>query len=157
MCGVVVDKIQEMNAYAVVLCDNKVLLMKRNNDMWEFPGGGVDFGEHPYTSAIRECKEETDLDVSNGKFLTITSAVYEKNHSQKHSVYAVYVFDLKCSDNGDGNTISNDKMNSVKMNFEHKEYKWVDTSSESLKNYKLALNVKPVIKELLHYLSERKK
>jgi len=44
----------------------------------------------------------------------------------------------------------------VKMNPEHNLYKWVRVSSEIEKEYKLALNAKPVIKELLHYLSVHK-
>jgi len=171
------NRIQEMNACAIVLCKNRVLLMERDNNLWEFPGGGVDFGEHPYTSAVRECEEETGLKVSQGKFLTITSAVYEKNGAQKHSVYAAYIFDLDCSNltisnnnndknnNGENNNINNTNthnnqntdLKNVKMNFEHKKYVWVDITDETLKNYKLALNAEPAFRELLHYLSGHKK
>ncbi|OGB73172.1 hypothetical protein A2Y26_03570 [candidate division CPR2 bacterium GWD2_39_7] len=47
--------------------EGKVLLIKRSNeplkDYWCLPGGYVNYGEEPTDAAIREAKEETDLDV----------------------------------------------------------------------------------------------
>jgi 8-oxo-dGTP pyrophosphatase MutT (NUDIX family) len=36
-------------------------MQKEDNGMWEFPGGGLDFGETPQECIIREMKEEAGL------------------------------------------------------------------------------------------------
>jgi 8-oxo-dGTP pyrophosphatase MutT (NUDIX family) len=93
------EKIQELNAYLVVECKDKVLMLKRFNGFWEFPGGGVDFGEEPRTTAIREYLEETGIkidesDVEDTPFC-VSSAVYEKDGKKKHSIYIVYLAKIK--------------------------------------------------------------
>ena len=51
----------------LVVQDGKFLLAERNkenyNGYWIIPGGGVKFGETIQEAAIREIKEETNLDV----------------------------------------------------------------------------------------------
>ncbi len=125
-------KVQELNAYLVLFNKDRLLIVKRGNDLWEFPGGGVDWGEDPQKAAIRETKEETGLDATNVRMVTITSATYEKGDDEKHSVYVVYK----------GETDSED----VKLSGEHKEYRWL-TLTEA-KFMKLALNAEGVL-ELL--------
>lgn len=58
-------------AVAVIFnSDNKVLLARRYNPerahshaKWNFPGGSIDYGEHPKDTAIRETKEEVGLTI----------------------------------------------------------------------------------------------
>ena len=48
--------------------DNQVLLGRRmynNQEMWSMPGGKVDKGESIMECAIREVKEECNLDITN--------------------------------------------------------------------------------------------
>jgi 8-oxo-dGTP diphosphatase len=51
----------------LVVHDGKYLLAERNkenyNGYWIIPGGGVQFGETIQEAALREIKEETNLDV----------------------------------------------------------------------------------------------
>lgn len=51
---------------AIVKKGNQVLLIQRHNPenpyshaKWAFPGGGIEFGEHPVDTVIRETLEET--------------------------------------------------------------------------------------------------
>ncbi len=43
--------------------DERVLLChRRDHDLWNLPGGGVEVGESPWDALIREIKEETGLE-----------------------------------------------------------------------------------------------
>lgn len=46
---------------AVLFADGDVLLL--DDGGWEFPGGRVDRGERPGEALLRECREETGLEV----------------------------------------------------------------------------------------------
>lgn len=46
----------------IVFNNNKILLVKREDSgLWELPGGKIEKGEDMFTAAIRELKEETNL------------------------------------------------------------------------------------------------
>jgi len=64
-------------AIAVVELDGQVLIGRRADDavlggLWEFPGGKIQADETPTEAAVRECREETGLDVD---FLSLDSVV----------------------------------------------------------------------------------
>lgn len=49
---------------ALIVDDAKRFLLFREKDgMWELPGGGLDFGEHPHACLKRELREEAGLEV----------------------------------------------------------------------------------------------
>jgi 8-oxo-dGTP diphosphatase len=122
-------KVQELNAYLVPVHGGKVLLLKRRKtEFWEFPGGKVEWGEEPSVSAKRELKEETGLECASPSFLGITSATYEKDGGQKHSVYLVYKGEVGGED--------------VSLGLEHEDFRWV--SLEELRFMKLGLNCEDV-------------
>lgn len=52
-------------ASAVVTDDEGRILLqrRRDNDLWALPGGGMDMADSLPGTAVRECKEETGLDV----------------------------------------------------------------------------------------------
>jgi len=131
------EKIQELNSGVVVFRDEKILILERQDGIWEFPGGSVDWGESPEEAAKREVKEETGLLVGNLEFLTVTSAVYEKedNFTSKHEKHSVYIVYRGESTKGE-----------VELSKEHKSSEWV--SVEKAKKMKLGLNVRPAIEIL---------
>ncbi len=61
------DQKPRLTSAVLVIQDGKYLLAERNkenyNGYWVIPGGGVKFGETIQEAAIREIKEETNLDV----------------------------------------------------------------------------------------------
>ncbi len=61
------DKKPRVTSAVLVVHDGKCLLAERNKEnykgYWVIPGGGVKFGETIQDAAIREIKEETNLDV----------------------------------------------------------------------------------------------
>jgi len=60
---------------AVIVKDNKVLMIKRNRDplkgYWVLPGGYIDYEEKPEEAVIRETKEETNLDIKPEKLVGV--------------------------------------------------------------------------------------
>ena len=69
----------------------KIVLIKRKNPPygWALPGGFVDYGESLEEAAIREAKEETDLDVKLNKQLHTYSD--PKRDPRHHSISTVYI------------------------------------------------------------------
>lgn len=54
--------------------EGKILMALRGKypeDVWVFPGGGVDFGETAAEAFVREAKEETGLDIGEPKFVVV--------------------------------------------------------------------------------------
>jgi 8-oxo-dGTP diphosphatase len=67
------EKRPRITSSVLIIKGEKFLLGKRNKenakDLWIIPGGGVKFGETIFDAAIREIKEETNLDVEIIKFI----------------------------------------------------------------------------------------
>jgi len=77
---------------SLVIQNGKVLMNRRNDphnedvhQKWEFPGGGVDFGENLIQSVIRETKEETGYDIEIIKQLQKIHT--EENTRQNGKIY----------------------------------------------------------------------
>ncbi|MEM2909087.1 MAG: NUDIX domain-containing protein [Candidatus Bilamarchaeaceae archaeon] len=123
-------KLQELNVYLVLLNKERILVLKRKDGFWEFPGGGVDWGEDPEESALRETFEETSITVKKPlKLLGVTSATYQKGADEKHSIYLVYL----------GRT----EQDNVSLSEEHIEYRWL--TKRELAYISLGLNAEPVL------------
>ena len=54
---------QEKACGCIIIDNNKVLLVKHNKGHWGFPKGHVEKDETEVQTAIREVKEETNIDV----------------------------------------------------------------------------------------------
>lgn len=77
---------------AVIITKGKeVLLLKRRNmhgaGTWSTPGGHLDYGETPEQCAIRELKEETNLDITEVKFKALTNDVFEQEGKHYISIW----------------------------------------------------------------------
>ncbi len=70
-CGAMVVKYKNPlpTADIIITRGNQVLLIKRKNppEGWALPGGFIDYGESAEQAAIREAKEETNLEIRNPK------------------------------------------------------------------------------------------
>ena len=72
-----------------------IVLIKRKNPPhgWALPGGFVDYGESLEEAAVREAKEETDLDVKLiEQFHTYSDPKRDPRH---HSISTVYIAKAK--------------------------------------------------------------
>mgnify|MGYP004507291123 CR=1 FL=1 len=53
----------EKSCGALIIKDKKALIIKQTNNLWSIPKGHIDTGETEQETAIREVKEETNLDI----------------------------------------------------------------------------------------------
>lgn len=81
---------QEKSCGAIVINkNNKILLVHHNAGHWDFPKGHIENGETEEQTAIREVKEETNIDIIiNNKYR------YTTNYSPKENVMKEVVYFL---------------------------------------------------------------
>ena len=106
--------LQRVAAYGVARHDGAVLLVRssRHSDFpgcWSLPGGGVDHGEHPLDTVVRELREETGLAVRvvGSPSLHSTVEVLRAGALRQHSVRIVVDVDVvggTLTDEHDGTT-----------------------------------------------------
>lgn len=121
---------KEKSCGAIIYNDkNEVLIVKHNAGHWDFPKGHMEEGENEYQTALREVKEETNLDID-----LIKGYRYEIHYSPKENVDKTVVFFL-------AKNKSNDV---IKQDCEISNIGWFE--------YKEALNVLTydIAKELLN-------
>jgi ADP-ribose pyrophosphatase YjhB (NUDIX family) len=89
-----------IGAFAIILDsqDRVLLCHRRDYDLWNLPGGGVEANEAPWECVIREVKEETGLDVQ----VESLAGVYSKRNSTD------IVFSFICKVIGDKITLTDE-------------------------------------------------
>jgi ADP-ribose pyrophosphatase YjhB (NUDIX family) len=89
-----------VRAYGILIDNDRVALVRSSNPrhvppLWWLPGGGIDFGEAPEDTLIREFREETGLDVANPQLMGVTSDVRRRDNGDKiHTVRIIFRVDL---------------------------------------------------------------
>lgn len=86
-----------VGAGGLIIKDNKILLVQEKNgskkEMWGIPNGLIDNDELIVETAVREVKEETDLDVEAQDVLLIREV--PKNERLYGDIYFVVVMKMK--------------------------------------------------------------
>jgi bis(5'-nucleosidyl)-tetraphosphatase len=130
----------------IIFKDKKILLLKSKKKHFDFPKGHVEPGEEIFQAAIRELKEETNIDVEDIKIIggpdIISYKVIEQNEIKDKNVYYYYAL-----------LISNKE---IKLSKEHEYYVWVpiDEAQKYVK-FKEQLNLILNLKRLLNYGKEK--
>ncbi len=128
--------------YGIIVKDAKILL-SRQDDGYDFPGGGIELGESIENALIREVKEETGLDVKVGKLLTCQDSFF-KFRNQERYVHSILLYHL-CEITG-GN-ISIDLLTPAEKEYV-KEPEWLSfAEAKKAKFYNAIDNVK-LLKEI---------
>jgi 8-oxo-dGTP diphosphatase len=89
-----------VRSYGVLLVDDQVALVRSSNPrhdppLWWLPGGGIDFGEGPEDTLMREFFEETGLHVHQPRLIGVTSDVRRRDNGDRiHTVRILYTVDL---------------------------------------------------------------
>jgi 8-oxo-dGTP diphosphatase len=103
---------------AIVNSDGKLLFVRRVADdefmpgVWELPGGGTEYGEHPEVGLKREVQEECGIEINVGKPITVSEYYIERNGERVQRVEIIYLCQL----------ISD--MKDVVLSDEHDAYEW---------------------------------
>jgi uncharacterized protein len=122
-------RVRDIDVYVVLKRNDRILLLQRSdNALWEFPGGGIEWGESPEAAARREVLEETGLKARVKRLLCVTSRTFEKNETPKHAIYVVFEGAAK---------------GEPKLSGEHCAYKWA--SLAEAKKMKLGYNAADVL------------
>jgi 8-oxo-dGTP diphosphatase len=85
-----------VRSYGILIDNDRVALVRSSNPrhvppLWWLPGGGLDFGEAPEDTLIREFLEETGLVVDNPQLLGVTSDVRRRDNGDKiHTVRIIF-------------------------------------------------------------------
>lgn len=86
-----------MASYAIAVESGAVLLARiasgyPGQGRWTLPGGGVEWGEHPDDTLIREVHEETGFSVTEFSLIGINSRVFSASasHPGLHAVRMIY-------------------------------------------------------------------
>ena len=97
---------RKLGAHAIIFDDEGRVLVLRSRyaDLWQFPGGGVDRGEHLDAAVVRECREELGVTV---EIEGLTGLHYYGN-------IAAYVALFRCR------IVSG----TIRLSHEHSDYRW---------------------------------
>jgi len=89
-----------VRAYGILIDDDRVLLVRSssaqiNPPLWWLPGGGIDFGESPEETLLREFREETGFSVKDPVLFDVASDVRRRpNGDRIHTVRVLYTVSL---------------------------------------------------------------
>jgi len=125
---------------AIIRKDVQILLLQRSSksgfdpDLWELPGGKIDYGENLVDALEREVKEEVGLVIKIGR-------PFKTWHFYKDPFWVTGVTFL--CDYISGN---------VNLSSEHADYVWIDP--EEYTNYPLSTSMEEQIKSYLELVKD---
>ena len=108
-----VNKKTRIGAYGLIIRENKIALIKKARGgykgLLDIPGGGIEHGESPEETLIREIKEEAGADVLNYELLDVKSnrivwhdEIFNEDLHQIGILYKVELKDYNLKKSGDG-------------------------------------------------------
>ena len=90
-----------VRSYGILVHEGRVALVRSSNPhhdppLWWLPGGGIDFGEAPEETLVREFEEETGLVVHQPVLLAVNSDVRRRDNGDKiHTIRILYTVALR--------------------------------------------------------------
>lgn len=118
-------KVPKLAALAVLIREERVLLVRRKNEpdagMWGFPGGHVDLGETALDAAARELREETGVVGRPLRYLTnIDVIIHDEDGGLKfHFLLAAVLCDYLSGDPVADDDVSDAKWQNIEDVLSH--------------------------------------
>ena len=140
--------VQKVVLGAVIIKNNKALIIQRNKDekifpsMWELPSGKKEPLEDPIKSLLREVKEEVGLKVKVIMPFSVFNYQIEKEEELRDSTQINILVKPITSVR-------------VKLSSEHQNFAWINKIE--LDNYNLSKKTKKVLKEAFSIMKKLKK
>ncbi len=131
------------SVYGIIIDQTKILLSKQW-DGYDLPGGGVELGETIKEALVREIKEETGLDAEMDELIACQDSFFKASKEHFfHSVLLFYTAKIK------GGTISTEFFDKTEIGI-LKEAEWVDLDKiENLKFYS-SVDLSNIIKQAIN-------
>jgi ADP-ribose pyrophosphatase YjhB (NUDIX family) len=83
------------------------------SNLWGIPGGKIRFGERATDALVREVKEETNLDITDIRFVLAQDCIHSKEfYRDAHFILLNYT--CRCQTGGE-----------IKLNDEAQEFRWL--------------------------------
>lgn len=140
--------IQKVVLAAVIIKNDKVLILQRNKDedifpnMWELPSGKKEFLETSENSLLREVKEETGLDIKIIMPFFIFDYQIRKPEEIRDSTQINFL----------ATPINNNQK--IKISSEHQSFAWIHKGK--VNQYKLSKATKEVIQKAFELIQKLK-
>ena len=123
---------------------NKIMIMKHDNDNFDFPGGQLEWKENLFESLQRELKEELNFELKHQpRLFGVWNFFKEESGEDRHSVIINYIYELEerqdvVSPEGmEIMWLTRDEMKEVVRDAGHVDrmFDWQDNQSEHLMYY----------------------
>ena len=104
----------------ILMHEERILLAKRSTEVevapgvWNVPAGKVKFNEIPAAAAIREVKEETNMDLEGLKEIHVRT--FERQTASEPIYRLIYTYMVN---------VSEQQLKNFQLNEEHSESRWI--------------------------------
>ena len=124
------ELIMRPSIYGVIIKDDKILLV-RQWDGYDFPGGGIDLGEDLRSALIREIREETGMESKPGEIVVCENSFFKTEKGKYlHSILLYFTCEVV------GGELSIDGIDEAEKAYVHALPEWVPlTDIEQIKFY----------------------
>lgn len=112
----------KIGVFSIIFNGTKEILLchRRDCDLWNLPGGGLELNESPWDGAVRETKEETGFEIKIDKLI----GIYHK--PKKNTVVFIFLGSLmggKATLNEEADEIKFFSLNNLPQNLSEKHRK----------------------------------
>lgn len=122
----------------------RYLLLKRHESIiyggqWDIPGGAIEYKESTINAAVREIKEEINIDIKTINLKPLDIINYTRVKDSKTVEIEFYITNI-------------DNIDDLKLSPEHTELMWVEVDQlfELLEIYQKEFNIKRIIYDYIY-------